>query len=98
MLLRENSLIICGLIHTKKIKKGRKIFVKIMENKPKIKERTLAKYLSKRVLITVVAYSLGVLLVDFLGYKYVGLGLIPITFSMDYLLSKHWVFKKNENK
>ncbi len=56
---------------------------------------TLPRAIIEGLIITLIAYSLGVLLVDYYNfkYRYVGLGLIPITFSIKYILNKYWVFK-----
>lgn len=57
---------------------------------------TFPKSVIEGFIITIIAYSLGVLFVDIMHIKYsiIGLALIPLTFSIKYLLNKYWVFKK----
>jgi len=59
---------------------------------------TFPKAIVEGFIITMVAYSLGVLFVDYLHIKYsiIGLVLIPFTFTIKYILNKYWVYKNNK--
>ena len=69
-----------------------------MKLKKIIKEHrtTFPRAVIEGLIITIVAYSLGVFFVDFMGIKYsiIGLALIPVTFSIKYFLNKYWVYKR----
>ena len=58
---------------------------------------TFSRALVAGLIISIIAYSLGILFVDIMGLKYRigGLILIPIMFTIKYILNKYWVFKKN---
>ena len=62
-------------------------------------KRTFSRALVVGLIITIIAYSLGVLFVDIIGLKYYIAGLIlsPVIFTTKYILNKYWVFKKIEN-
>ena len=57
---------------------------------------TFPRAIIEGLIITIVAYSLGVFFVDYMGIKYsiIGLALIPVTFTIKYFINKYWVYKK----
>ena len=57
-------------------------------------KKTFPRAVIEGIILTVIIYGLGVLLVDLMGIQYylVGLYLIPLTFTIKYILNKYWVY------
>ena len=57
---------------------------------------TLPKAIIEGLIITLFSYTSGVILIDYMGFRYsvIGLALIPLTFSIKYILCKYWVYRK----